>query len=310
MLANSMELRHLRYFIAVAEEENVSRAALKLHVSQPAVSRQIRDLEEELGFLLLERAAKSVRLTPAGRVFFVEARAVLQRADEAVRLARATSESAGELHIGYAGSPTARILPPALRAFQAELPKVRVKIHDLSTEEMLARLREQNIQLAFLVRPTDRMLRGLAFEELTRISLCLAVPPRHRFARQRTVTLAEAASEPFVAFSRTEYPEYHEYLAAVFAGSKEKPHIVDEHDSVTSLIASVEAGSGVALVPESFACLVGPRLKVLPLAPAPEPFVLGVAFVKGKVSPLAARFLESARAAAADVANAPVTAKR
>src|SRR2546421_12747080 len=102
-----MELRHLRYFIAAAEEENVSRAALKLHVSQPALSRQIRDLEEELGFLLLERSAKSVRLTEAGRTFLAEVRAVLQRAEEAVKAARAVANGgSSELHIGYAPSLT------------------------------------------------------------------------------------------------------------------------------------------------------------------------------------------------------------
>src|SRR5437588_10355353 len=136
-----MELRHLRYFIRVAEEENVSRAALKLHVSQPAVSRQIRDLENELGFLLLERSAKSVRLTQAGRTFFVEARAVLQRADEAVKAARAIADGGAELHVGYAPSITARILPPALRAFQAEQHKIPVRLPDLSTEDMAAALR-------------------------------------------------------------------------------------------------------------------------------------------------------------------------
>src|SRR6266850_6633112 len=138
-----MELRHLRYFIGVAETENVSRAALKLHVSQPALSRQIRDLEDELGFLLLERTGRSVRLTESGRTFLIEARAVLQRAEDAVKAARAVAIGGrAELHIGYAPSLTARILPPALRAFQAELPNVRVKLHDLSTEEMPAGLRE------------------------------------------------------------------------------------------------------------------------------------------------------------------------
>src|SRR2546428_351775 len=169
MLDRDMELRHLRYFIGVAEEENVSRAALKLHLSQPALSRQIRDLEDELGFLLLERSAKSVRLTEAGRVFLPEARAVLQRVEDAVKSARAIATGvSGELHVGYAPSLTARILPQTLRAFQAELPNVRVRLHDLSTEEMLAGLREGKLQIAFMVRPTAAMLRGLYFEELAR----------------------------------------------------------------------------------------------------------------------------------------------
>src|SRR5262245_34426830 len=124
-----MELRHVRYFVAVAEEENVSRAALKLNVSQPALSRQIRDLEDELGFPLLERSAKSVRLTEAGRTFLIEARAVLQRAEDAVKAARAVATGGGDLHVGYAPSLTARILPQTLRAFQATHPGLRVRLH-------------------------------------------------------------------------------------------------------------------------------------------------------------------------------------
>src|ERR1700761_9468963 len=100
-----MELRHLRYFVAVAEQENVSRAALKLHVSQPGISRQIRDLEEEIGFKLFERSAKSLKLTNAGKIFLAEARAVLQRVDDAVKTARAAANTiGGELHVGYAPS--------------------------------------------------------------------------------------------------------------------------------------------------------------------------------------------------------------
>src|SRR5436189_1564828 len=202
-----MELRHLRYFIGVAEEENVSRAALKLHVSQPALSRQIRDLEDELGFLLLERSAKSVRLTDAGRACLIEARAVLQRADDAVKAARAVADGASELHVGYAPSLTARLLPATLRAFQSESPRRRVRLHDLSTEEMLAGLREDELQLAFVARPTSAMLRGLRFEELTRDPVCLAVAVNHPLARRRTVTLADAAREPLIVYSRKEYPE-------------------------------------------------------------------------------------------------------
>src|SRR5262249_44985330 len=156
---------------------------------QPALSRQIRDLEDELGFLLLERSAKSVRLTEAGRAFLIEARAVLQRAEEAVKTARTIATGgSGELHVGYAPSLTAGILPPALRAFKAERPTVRVGLHDLSTEEMLAGLRDGKLQIAFVVRLIPAMLRGLRFQELIRDPICLAVAPRHPFAARRTVT--------------------------------------------------------------------------------------------------------------------------
>src|SRR2546425_308390 len=291
-----MELRHLRYFVAVAEAENVSRAALKLHVSQPALSRQIRDLEDELGFLLLERSAKSVRLTEAGRAFLIEARAVLQRAEDAVKAARTIARGgAGELHVGYAPSLTARILPQTLRAFQAQLPNVRVRLHDLSTEEMLAGLREGKLQIAFVVRLTPAMLRGLRFEELARDSMCLAVAPKHPLATRRTVTLVEVAREPLITYSRKDYPDAHDNLAAMFAAIKSKPRIAEEHDSVSSLIAAVEAGNGVAIAPRSLACTAAPRLKLIPLSPAPAPLVVGAAWTNNGLTAVVERFLKCAK---------------
>jgi LysR family transcriptional regulator, benzoate and cis,cis-muconate-responsive activator of ben and cat genes len=133
-----VELRHLRYFVAAAETENVSRAALKLHVSQPALSRQIRDLEDEIGFCLLERTAKSVRLTEAGRAFLNDARALLQHADEAVKKARAVaSAEPTELHVGYSPTPVAEILPKTLPAFQRAMPSVHVRLHDWGKKAIL-----------------------------------------------------------------------------------------------------------------------------------------------------------------------------
>ena len=295
-----MELRHLRYFIAVGEAENVSRAAAKLHVSQPAVSRQVRDLEAELGFPLLERTARSVRLTESGRIFLTEARAVLQRVEEAVMKARAVASGGrGELHVGYAMSPTVRILPPALRAFQKGAPGIRVKLHDLATTEMLAGLRDGGLQLAILVCPAPARLKGLKYEELAKGAMILAVAPKHRFARKRSVTLAEVAREPLIAFNREEYPDYPESLAVLFAGVRTKPRIAEEHDSVGSLIAAVEAGGGVAVVTESLACVAGPRLKLVALSPKPAPFSIGAAWLKGGLTPAAKLFLDCARVAAA-----------
>src|SRR5437867_1863057 len=291
-----MELRHLRYFIGVAEEENVSRAALKLHVSQPALSRQIRDLEAELGFSLLERSAKSVRLTEAGRAFLTETRAVLQRAEDEVKAARAIATGGtGELHVGYAPSLTARILPPTLRAFQAELPTVRVRLHDYSTEEMLAGLREGKLQVAFVVRLTPAMLRGLRFQELLRDPMCLAVAPKHRLAGRRTVALAEVAREPLISYSRKDYPDAHENLTALFAAIKKKPRIAEEHDSVSSLIAAVESGAGAAVAPQSLTCTAGPRLKLIPFSPAPDPLIVGAGWSRAGLSAAAERFLKCAK---------------
>src|SRR5438309_7256545 len=173
----AVELRHLRYFVAVAEMENVSRAALKLHVSQPALSRQIRDLEDEIGFSLLERTAKSVRLTDAGRAFLDNARALLQNADEAVTKARAVaSAEPTELHVGYSPTPTAEILPKILRAFQRKMPNVHVRLHDWSNKIILDGVRDGRLQLGLITRsPKTSALRDMRFEELLRQRVCVAV---------------------------------------------------------------------------------------------------------------------------------------
>ena len=284
--------------------ENVSRAALKLHVSQPALSRQIQDLEEELGFPLFERSAKSVRLTEAGQVFLDEARAVLNRADEAIVKARETaSGNQGELQVGYAPAPTVRLLPAALRLFQPQMPKVRVKLHDFSTEELLAGLREGKLALALMVRPGKELLRGLHFEELSRDILCLAVPPQHPLAQQRSVTLIQAADQPLVVFNRKDYPDYHEHLTHLFAPTKRRLKFAEEHDSATSLITAVESGAGVAVVPKSFDCFSGPRLKLLPLTPKPPPLIIGAVWSAHGLSPAAKIFLGAAREAASQISE-------
>lgn len=293
-----MELRHLRYFVAVAEAENVTHAAAKLRVAQPAVSRQVRDLEEELGLALFERGAKSVRLTDAGRIFLEEARAVLQRADDAVQAVRAVAGgSRGELHVGYAPSLTVQILPRALRRFQAERPGVRVSLHDLSTEEMLAGLRENRLHLALMVQPTGAKLRGLRFHELARYPLCAAVAPGHRLARSRSLSLAKMAAEPLIGYSRADYPEYHVAIEEIFAKLGKTPGPIEEHDSVSSLIAAVEAGHGLALVPSAMACMVGPRLKILPLVPEVHPIIVGAVCRKSGDTIAAQRFIAAAEPA-------------
>jgi DNA-binding transcriptional LysR family regulator len=291
-----MELRHLRYFVAVAEAENITRAATKLHVSQPALSRQIHDLEDDIGFPLLERSAKSVRLTEAGRTFLTEARAVLQRAGEAVAAARARAGGrSGEIQVGYAPSLTVQILPQALRIFQAEFSGIRVMLHDLSTEEMLSQLHAGKLQLALMVQPTKKTLRGLRFEELARYPLQVAVAPTHPLARSRSISLEKVAKERLIGYTQKDYPEYHDEVAALFKKVGSKPQIVQEHDGVTSLIAAVESGRGVALVPSCIACMVGPRLKLIPLVPAGPPIVVG-AIVKGSTIPvIVEKFIAAAR---------------
>ena len=290
-----MELRHLRYFIAVAETENVSRAALKLHVSQPGISRQVHDLEDELGFTLFERSAKSVRLTAAGKVFLNGAREVLQSAEAAVKKARAVAGGiTGEINVGYAPSLTVQILPPVLRAFQEQFPQVRVALHDLSSEEMLAQLGNKKLQVALTVRPPAKMLRGFAFLELARYAICVAAAPNHPLAKLKAITLQQVAREPLIGYTRVDYPEYHAEMAKLFAAAGSKPRFTEEHDGGNSLIAAVEAGRGLAMVPSSLACMVGARLKLIPLKPALPPIPVGAVWLKDKDSELVKRFIAAA----------------
>lgn len=220
-----MELRHLRYFVAVAEAENVLRAATqKLHVSQPAVSRQIRDLEDELGVQLFERTGKAVKLTDAGFLFLKEARAILERTDEAVRNVRDFAQAGEtELHVGYSLTPSGHILSATIRAFQKAMPNVHVKLHDWSNEEIAVGLRDGRLKVALVARALERgPFHDFRFEELLREHVRLAVPPNHPFARRRSVSLADAAQEPFVGLTREDFSDYHRYLASLFASVRKK----------------------------------------------------------------------------------------
>ena len=296
--AGAVELRHLRYFVAVAAEQNITRAAAGLNVSQPSLSRQIRDLEDELGVALLVRSAKAVQLTEAGKVFQLEARAILQRKDEAVRRVRATaSGERGEIHVAYAPSLTVEILPRALSAFQESNPGVRVRLHDLSTQEMLRGLRDGPLHVALMVQMSPKHMAGLVFEELRRFPVSVAMHPAHPLARRRAVGLKDIARERLVAFTLADYPNYHEWLADLFAPPLRVPGITEEHDSVTSLIAAVETGRGVAVVSSQLECLAGPRLKLLPVRPAPPPLIVGVARRERNPSLATTNFIAAARRA-------------
>ena len=295
-----VELRHLRYFVAVAEAENVLRASTqKLHVSQPAVSRQIRDLEDELGVQLFQRTGKALNLTDAGRLFLKEARIVLERTDEAVRNVRAFAEPGEtELQVGYSPALRAQIVSPTLRAFQQAVPKVHVKLHDWSNDKIVTGLRDGRLQLAFIVRPSKRGdFRDLRFEELLREQVRLAVWPTHPFAQRRSVSLADAAKEPFVGLTREDFPDYHAYLGAIFAPVKNKPRVMEEYDSMTSVVSAIEAGTGVGVSVDALGQSFGSRVKLVRLTPEPRPLSFGLVTRKGKLSPATEKFCQCARQA-------------
>jgi len=295
-----MELRHLRYFVIVAEEQNVTRAAARLHVSQPPLSRQIRDLEAELGVELFHRTAKSLALTEAGKIFLNEARSILLRVDQAIDTVRTVADrNRGTLHVGYAPSLTVRLLPTALMLFERTHPGVRVSLHDLSTEECLQRLAAGKIDLALTVRPPASRMRGLAFEDIACYPLCCAVATSHPLATKKIVSVRQLKNERFIVYSRDDYPEYHDSLKTLFRPFGFEPRVGEEYDGVTSLIAAVEAGQGIAIVPSSLACMSGQRLKLLTLQPKLPPFSVGAAMAK-KSSKLVLGFVTAAKQAGRD----------
>ena len=295
-----MELRHLRYFVAVAEMENVSRAATqRLHVAQPSLSRQIRDLEDEVGVPLLERTARAVRLTDAGRAFLEEARAILKHTDEALLRARTVGgKRETELHLGDFPLATARIMPRLLRNFQKAMPNVHIKLHDWPVEKDIAAVRDGKLHLAIIIPPlTGNWRRELRFEELTSLRVCLAVSCDHPFAQRPSVSLTEAACEPFVGLLQEEYPQHRVYVEAIFARLKDKPRFVEEHDGWAGLFSAVDAGTGVAIASNAFDYAFGNRVKLVPLRPEPKRVPLGIISRKGKFSPAAEKFCECAKEA-------------
>jgi DNA-binding transcriptional LysR family regulator len=295
--AVGMELRHLRYFVAVAEEQNITRAASRLHVSQPPLSRQIRDLESELGVKLFDRSAKAVHLTDAGRMFLLEARSVLERANEAVGLIKAVALGRrGRLRVGYAASPTVEILPLTMRSFLRTHPKMTVDLREMSTQGMLRGLREHTLDVALIVAISPREFAGLTVELLGSYPVCIAVHRKHRFAKVREVRLSEVAGEPLVTFSRLEYPEAYAGLLKILSPYTRSPKIVEEYDGAASLIAAVEAGRGAALVFQSLSLLAGQRVVLRPLKPTPPPLPIAVAYLKDGLSAATAAFVAAARA--------------
>ena len=295
-----MELRHLRYFVAVAEMGNLSRAATqRLHVAQPSLSRQIRDLEKAVGVPLLERTPRGVRLTDAGRAFLNEARAILKYTNDAVLKARAIGgKGETELHVGDFPLVAARIMPRLLRDYQKAMPNVHVQLHDWPVEKEIAAVRDGQLQLAIIIPPlTGNWRRELQFEELMSLRVCLAVSCNHPFAQRKAVSLTEAARQPFIGLLHEEYPQHRVYVDAIFARVKDKPRFVEEQDGWADLFSAVDAGTGVAIASDAFDYAFGNRVKFIPLTPEPKRVPLGVISRKGRLSPAAEKFCLCAREA-------------
>ena len=292
-----MELRHLRYFLAVGEALNFRKAAAQLRLAQPALSRQVQDLEDEIGVDLMKRSPRGVTLTAEGKLFLDEVRELLKRADESVEKVRALARGEyGELHVGYAPSPTVEILPPALAAFQKTVPRVKVLLHDLASDELIAGLQNGTLEFAIMVPPAGDQTAGIQFEVLRTYPLWVAMAAMHPFARMKSIPLEKLAAEPLVVLRRKDYPESDRYLDRLFASIGAKPPIAVECDSASSLITEVEAGRGIALATPVLKLTTGKRLLYRPLTGTTEVLSVGIArATKGDVTPAGEKFCEILR---------------
>lgn len=263
-----MELRHLRYFVLVAEELSFTAAAHRLRVAQPSLSQQVRDLEREVGTALLSRTSRRVELTPAGAAFLEQARAILAQAARAAEQARAIGLGlVGSLDIGLTGSVLLGPLGPLVAAFGARFPKVVVRLHEMSPQDQQAALHARRTDVSFLRRPTEDpdLIDELAWPE----AVAVALPEHHALAARRRIPLSLLREESFV-FLRLEDSRFAQYLRACCIEAGFLPRIsqqVVESYSLTSLVA---AGFGVALVPQCVQTLSRPGVIYRPLQ-EPEP---------------------------------------
>jgi DNA-binding transcriptional LysR family regulator len=274
-----MELRHLKYFKAVAEALNFTKAATRLHVVQPALSRQIADLEYELGVDLLKRTSRGVVLTTEGKLFLEETREILNRAEEAVKKVRAHARGElGELHIGYLPPLDLRILPRALREFESTTPNVRVVLHDLGSDELCNELREGSLQLALMVEPSEQARVGIEFDEIGRYPFFIAMASSHPLMRLKKIPPDALKGQPLVVLGRKRNSEYYRLLQRIFAHYR--PNVTVEADSIHSLITEVQIGKSVAVVSQIFKEAIGKRLVYRPLVDTDARFCIGIARAK------------------------------
>jgi DNA-binding transcriptional LysR family regulator len=298
-----MELRHLRYFVAVAELLHFGQAARRLHIAQPSLSHQIRRLETELGARLLERSQRRVDLTEAGQVFLVEAREILARADHAALAARrASAHGAARLGVGLGPCMDPELVVHAVTTFRTRHPTIRVEVRTMAGAHQLEALRDGRLDVGFVHPPvTDPSLHheGLGSEPLR-----VALPVGHRLAARRRLALAALAQEVFVVVPRDVVPIYHDTVLRACRDAGFVPDAPHEADHLEILLGMVAANAGVALVPAVAVKIRQPGLVLRPLDPPPP--VLETALVwRRDPSPIAAAFIDVARERAEGI-EAPI----
>ncbi len=272
-----MELRHLRYFVTVAEELNVSRASARLRISQPAVSRQVRDLEGELGVALFQREKSGLKLTAAGEAFLGRARDLLRRTGDAVREMAAFGEQPKKtLVVGYIAPALASILTPALRRFSQETPDAEVILKEISPAQQIKALREGRIDLGLIGNPCPEVEREFLVTILSRIPLQAVLPDNHLLALRKCVGLSKLEGDEFIGFAEDEFPGRNAAIRGACQAAGFTPTLRHRVENLTALLSLVAAGKGVTLAPAEVSQLAHPQAVFVPLA-RPVPFIVSAA---------------------------------
>jgi len=263
-----MELRHLRYFVAVAEALSFTKAAEKLHTAQPSLTRQIKDLENELGVQLLNRTKQKVTLTDEGRSFLADAKRLLALAAETVQsVRRLHSGETRALNIGYVNNLFHDLLPQTLASFHQSFPDVSINLFDLSCGEQFRLLEDGKLDLGFVGLQEPIARRGLEFRPIASYNTVVALPKENPLAGKTTVELKALAPMFFIGMSEASYPGYRDWLTKTCQRAAFTPKVLQDVDLERAMIHAVAAGLGVALVPEQLKELEHENVIFRPLSP-------------------------------------------
>ena len=260
-----MELRQLRYFVAVAQEQNFTRAARRLNIAQPPLSRQIRQLEHETGVLLIERGLRPVRLTEAGKLFYDQAVQALDHVERMVEMTRRLAAAARpRIGIGFVSSTLYGYLPEVIRRYRVERPEVEISLLELTSLEQIPALKEGRIDVGIGRIPhgdpqVDRVL-------MRNEPLLAALPATHPLAARADLRLADLSHLPLVVYPKAPRPSYADQVLALYRACGLRPPLVHEVKELQTALGLVAAESGVALVPASVARLRRDNVVYAPLA--------------------------------------------
>jgi DNA-binding transcriptional LysR family regulator len=288
-----LELKHLNSFIAVAEELSFVRAANRLHLSQPALSSQIKNLEDQLGVQLFFRNRRVVRLTDAGKIFLAEAAAVCERAARAAEcVQRAARGQLGRLRIGFVSSAALEIVPDVVVAFRKKYPDVTLDLRNIRTADQIKELTGKSIDIGFVRMPLAHD--QLKITVIHREPFVAIFPEGHPLARVRQFSLAKLRDEPFVVYGRRWAPGFFDSLMQMCNAAGFSPGIVQETGEMYTAVALVGAGVGVAILPRSVVLAQSRKVVVRPLPYSVGASKIAIAVARSNDSALIAPFVSLA----------------